>query len=318
MWGICPTGLWVTNPCGASEILENPPGNVDPFRKLGLEHYGFHRLRGFEEMRSQKGLENSCDPQSFLPASGTKSQNAVALFLREKSVCFHHHPGYQAGALPSRIPLMKVLHVNRSQAKTLVINGEEVSTGIYKEAVAGPVRVHKLTLEGDVQIDRRYHGGEHQAVYVYPFEHYAHWEKELGVVSFPPGTFGENLTTEGLLETEICIGDILRAGEIVLQVTSVRLPCFKLGYKFGKPAILKPFLRSGFSGFYCSVLEEGMISAGTAVEIIERDPRRVSARDLLGMQRLGEGTRESLEKLLEIEALSPPAREDLLARLGKA
>lgn len=212
---------------------------------------------------------------------------------------------------------MQVLHVNRSLPKTVVINGEEVTTGIYKEAVEGPVRVGRLTLEDDVQIDRRYHGGEHQAVYAYPVEHYAHWEKELGAPPFPPGMFGENLTTEGLLETEICVGDILRAGEIVLQVTSARIPCFKLGHKLNKPAILKPFLRSGFSGFYCSVLEEGMISAGTEVEIIERDPRRVSVRDLLGMQRLGEGTRESLERLLEIEALAPPAREDLLARLGR-
>lgn len=216
-----------------------------------------------------------------------------------------------------RVPIMQVLHVNRSLPKTVVINGEEVTTGIYKEPVAGPVRVGRLTLEDDVQIDRRYHGGEYQAVYVYPVEHYAHWEKELGVTAYPPGTFGENLTTRGLLETEICIGDVLRAGEIVMQVTSVRLPCFKLGHKLGKPAILKPFLQSGFSGFYCSVLVEGMISAGTAVEIVERDPRHITARDLLGMQRLGEGTRASVEKLLEIEALAPPAREDLLARLAR-
>ncbi|MEO5913750.1 MAG: MOSC domain-containing protein [Luteolibacter sp.] len=213
---------------------------------------------------------------------------------------------------------MQVLHVNRSQPRTVVINGKEIYTGIYKEPVTGPVRVNKLTLEDDVQIDRRYHGGEYQAVYAYPMEHYAHWEKALGVPSFPPGMFGENLTTQGLLETEVFIGDILRAGGVVMQVTSARIPCSKLGHKLNKPAILKSFLQSGFSGFYLRVVEEGTISAGTEVEIIERDPLKVSVRDLLGMQRLGEGNRASLEKVMEIEALAPLARKDLVAILKKS
>jgi MOSC domain-containing protein YiiM len=217
--------------------------------------------------------------------------------------------GYQA--------LMKVLHVNRSLPRTVVIQGEEVSTGIYKEPVAGPVAVGKLTLEGDAQVDRRVHGGEWQAVYAYPVEHYAHWEKELGAPPFPPGTFGENLTTAGLLETELCIGDTLRAGDVVLQVTSARIPCFKLGNKLNRPDILKPFLRSGFSGFYFRVLAEGAIAAGTVVEITGRDEARVSVRELLGMHRLGEGTRERIGRALEIEALAPIVRKDLLERLEK-
>ncbi|MES2439277.1 MAG: MOSC domain-containing protein [Verrucomicrobiota bacterium] len=212
---------------------------------------------------------------------------------------------------------MKVLHVNRSQPRTVVINGKKVSTAIYKEPVTGAVPVGKMTLEDDAQVDRRYHGGEYQAVYAYPVEHYPHWEKQLGVPSFPPGMFGENLTTQGLLETEICIGDILQAGEVVMQVTSARIPCSKLGHKLNKPDILKSFLQSGYSGFYLRVLKEGTISAGATVEITTRDPRQISVRELLGLHRLGEGTRERIEQVMQIEALAPIVRKDLVARLKK-
>ena len=212
---------------------------------------------------------------------------------------------------------MQVLHVNRALPRTIHLEGRKVLTGIYKEPVSGPVPVHQLGLEGDGQADHRYHGGEHQAVYAYPAEHYVFWENELAVPSLPPGTFGENLTVNGLLETDVCVGDIHRMGKLVVQVTSTRLPCFKLGHKLQRPDILKPFLHSGRSGYYLRVLEEGSVAAGSAVEIIAREPSRISVRALLGMQRLGEGTRESIEALLKIEALAPLARQDLEARLDR-
>jgi MOSC domain-containing protein YiiM len=212
---------------------------------------------------------------------------------------------------------MQVLHVNRAEPQTVVINGKDVLTGIYKEPVAGAVAVHKLGMEGDGQADLTVHGGPYQALYAYPVEHYGYWENELGAEPFPPGTFGENLTLEGLLETEVCIGDVHRIGELVVQVTSPRIPCFKFGNKVNKPDILKPFLHSGRSGFYLRVVEEGAVAAGTAVEIVSKDPRQVTVRDLLGMFRLGEGSRGSIEKALEIDALSPIVRKDLEARLEK-
>ncbi len=212
---------------------------------------------------------------------------------------------------------MQVLHVNRAEPRTVVINGKDVPTGIDKEPVAGPIQVNQLGLEGDGQADPTVHGGPFQAVYAYPVEHYAYWENELAATSYPPGTFGENLTLEGLMETDVCIGDIIQIGKLVLQVTSPRIPCFKLGNKLHKPDILKQFLQSGRSGFYFRVVEEGPVTSGTPVEIISRDPRKVSVRALLGMYRLGEGTRESIEKALEIDALSPLVRKDLEARLPR-
>lgn len=212
---------------------------------------------------------------------------------------------------------MQVLHVNLTLPRIVVINGKDVPTGIDKEPSPGPVPVRKLGLDGDGQADLTVHGGEHQAVYAYPVEHYSYWESELGSPSLPPGAFGENLTVEGLLETDVCIGDIHRIGELVLQVTSARIPCFKLGHKLNRPDILKPFLQSGRSGFYYKVLEEGGISAGSDLEIISRDPRQITVRSLLGMHRLGEGTRETLMAVLEIEALSPLVRRDLEGRLAQ-
>lgn len=211
---------------------------------------------------------------------------------------------------------MKVLSVNCSLPKTLLINGHKVSTGINKEPVAGLVAVHPLGLDGDGQADLTVHGGVFQAVYAYPGEHYAHWQRELACEPLPPGSFGENLTLRGLLETEVCIGDQHRIGGVILQVTGPRVPCFKLGHKLDSPGILKPFLQSGRSGFYYRVLKEGQISAGDEVEVIGRDPRAVSVRMVLGMFRLGEGTPEAIERALEIEALVPFVRRDLESRLG--
>lgn len=213
--------------------------------------------------------------------------------------------------------LMQVLHVNRSEPRTVVINGKNVLTGIYKEPVEGPIPVHKLGLEGDGQADLTVHGGPFQALYAYPVEHYSYWENYLGTEPFPPGTFGENLTLQGFMETDVRIGDIYRIGSLVLQVTSPRIPCFKFGNKLNKPDILKPFLQSGRSGFYLRVLEEGSVEAGNTIEIVSRDPREVTVRNLLGMFRLGEGNRDSIMKALSVEALSPIVRKDLEARLDK-
>lgn len=212
---------------------------------------------------------------------------------------------------------MKVLHVNRAEPRTVVINGKDVLTGIYKEPVAGPVAVHRLGLVGDGQADLTVHGGPYQALYAYPVEHYSYWEKELGVELFPPGTFGENLTVQGMLETDVCIGDQYRIGDLVVQITSPRIPCFKFGHKVHKPDILKAFLQSGYSGFYLKIINEGSIMAGTNVELVSREAHQVSVRSLLGMYRLGEGTQESIKQVLGVDALSPIVRKDLESRLER-
>lgn len=188
-------------------------------------------------------------------------------------------------------------------------------TGIYKEPASGRVRVRRHNLEGDAQADLRVHGGEHKAVYAYPLEHYAHWERELGRSGLAPGAFGENLTTSDLLETEVCIGDVLRAGTAVLQVTQPRTPCAKLAHKFARPQFIKEFLLSGRSGFYLRVVEEGELGAGDTVEFVRRDPNGVSVRALLGLTDLHETNPDLAARAMKVDALPTNWREDIIALL---
>ena len=197
------------------------------------------------------------------------------------------------------------------------IGGRAVLTGIYKRPVARRVWLGRLTVEGDGQADLTVHGGEHQAAYAYPFEHYAHWAAVLGRDTLPHGTFGENFTISGLLETEVNVGDVLRVGEASVQVTAPRLPCFKFGHKIGQPTLIKEFLQSGRSGFYLRVLEEGEVGANDPIEIMERDPAGITIRAVLGMQKLGEGDVELLRRALAIASLAPLLRADLEKRLAQ-
>ncbi len=212
---------------------------------------------------------------------------------------------------------MKLLSVNIALPQEVEINGKPVLTGIYKTPTQNRVWLGKLTLAGDGQADLSVHGGEHQAAYSYPFEHYAHWQAVLGREPFPYGMFGENFTVSGLLEDAVCVGDIWQIGGAVVQVTMPRLPCFKFGHKIGQPTILKEFLHSGRSGFYHRVLTEGEVGAGDAITLLERNSAAITVRTALGLQRLGEGDTALLRRVLDIPSLAPTLRHDLEARLAK-
>ncbi len=165
-------------------------------------------------------------------------------------------------------PRLTVLSVNVSLARPMAYRGTTVSTGIYKEPVPGRVPVGALGLRGDEQADRRVHGGPRKAVYAYPSEHYDFWKREFPGMTLPWGFFGENLTTEGLREDTVRVGDLYRIGTAVLEVTQPRFPCFKLAMKFDREDILDRFLRSGRSGFYSSVAQPGHVAAGDRIEPI--------------------------------------------------
>ncbi|HET6977922.1 MAG TPA: MOSC domain-containing protein [Pyrinomonadaceae bacterium] len=175
---------------------------------------------------------------------------------------------------------MKIISVNVGLPRLVLWHGEPVSTGIFKEPIEGRVMMRKLNLDGDRQSDLSVHGGPEKAVYVYPSEHYDFWKRELPEMDLPWGIFGENLTTTGLLETEINIGDKFRIGAAEVMVTQPRLPCYKLGIRFGRPDIIKRFMVSERSGFYLSVLKEGEIGAGDDFELIEKNESGVRVVDV--------------------------------------
>ena len=159
--------------------------------------------------------------------------------------------------------------------------GREFPTGIFKEPVSGRVRVGRLSVKGDVQADLTVHGGRDKAVYLYPAEHYDYWRTALGGGGLSPGFFGENFTAEGLVEDRVRIGDVLRAGNAVLQITKPRSPCFKLGSKAGSTHFVRTFLESGRLGYYLRVLEEGETGAGDAIERLASDPALPTVADYI-------------------------------------
>jgi MOSC domain-containing protein YiiM len=163
-----------------------------------------------------------------------------------------------------------VVSVNVGKAGKVHGQDRNVTTGIFKEPVAGRVKVRRLGVEGDEQADPTVHGGPMKAVYAYPSEHYAYWKVELGREALPWGMFGENLTTQGLLENSVRIGDEFSIGTASMEITQPRFPCYKLGVKFETMEMVRRFQASGRCGFYLSVVKEGDLGAGDRIELIRR------------------------------------------------
>src|SRR4051794_36915508 len=177
---------------------------------------------------------------------------------------------------------MKVVALNVGLPREVEWHGQTVLTSIFKTPVEHRLHVTKLNLEGDEQSDLTVHGGVDKAVYVYPSEHYEHWRRELPGVEFPWAVFGENLTTEGLLE-DVRIGDRFRIGTAEFVVTQPRLPCYKLGIRFGRMDMLKRMLKSGRTGFYFAVTTEGEVGSGDAIEKIARAEEDLTVADVVNL-----------------------------------
>jgi MOSC domain-containing protein YiiM len=152
----------------------------------------------------------------------------------------------------------------------VLVGHETVLTSIFKSPVAGRVAIRQHNIDGDRQSDLTVHGGPYKAVYCYPGEHYDYWRRQLPDAELDSGAFGENLTTEGLSEESVWIGDQYRVGSALLQVTQPRMPCYKLGIRFGRPDMVKRFWVSARPGIYFSVVAEGEVAPGDAIELAAR------------------------------------------------
>jgi len=194
-------------------------------------------------------------------------------------------------------------------------NGEPVSTGIFKEPVAGRVMLRTLNLDGDRQADLTVHGGPEKAVYVYPSEHYAFWKRELPDMDLSWGIFGENFTTEGMFETEINIGDRFRIGSAEVMVTQPRMPCYKLGIRFGRTDIIKRFLASERTGFYLSVLKEGEVGVDDAFELFDKNASGVRVVDVTRLYGSDKKNVELLRRAIATEALPESWKEYFRKRI---
>jgi MOSC domain-containing protein YiiM len=198
---------------------------------------------------------------------------------------------------------MKILSVNVGLPWEVTWQGKVVTTGIFKEPVNAPVMMRTLNLEGDRQADLTVHGGVTKAVYAYPSEHYGYWRTKLPGVDLPWSMFGENFTTEGLLEEAIYIGDRFRIGETEVMVTEPRMPCYKLGIKFGRADIIKRFLASRRTGFYFAVVREGMVDTGDAMKLIGQEQQDISVADITRLYAFEKDDLKSLRRAIKVEAL---------------
>lgn len=210
---------------------------------------------------------------------------------------------------------MKLLSVNAGLPREIEWKGKLVRTSIFKTAVRSRVRVGQLNLEGDQQSDLSVHGGVEKAVYAYSSEHYAFWREELPEMDLPWGAFGENFTTEGLLDETVHIGDRLRVGSAEFVVTQPRMPCFKLGIRFNRPDIVKRFLQSGRTGFYFAVLKEGEVTAGDSIELVKRDGNGVTVADIVTLYRRDTSNQDLFRRVSELPSLPKSWRDYFRTRL---
>ena len=212
---------------------------------------------------------------------------------------------------------MKVLTVSVGVPQ-LVKAGDEgfVSTAIFKRPVHGRVKVGELNLEGDAQADLTVHGGWSKAVYVYPGEHYEYWRNELPEMELEDAQFGENLTTEGLLETEVFIGDRLRIGTAEFVVTEPRMPCYKLGIRFGRKDILRRFMQSRRSGFYLAITKTGELEAGSEIKILSRDENKVTVTDIVRVWVEDKGDLETMSRALKVDVFPERWKEPFRERIA--
>ena len=215
---------------------------------------------------------------------------------------------------------MRLVSVNTGLPREVQWHGRIVTTGIFKQPIENHVAVRNLNLDGDRQADLTVHGGEYKAVYCYPVAHYDYWTRELLGRQLPMGMFGENFTTDGLLEDSVYIGDQFSVGSAEVIVTQPRLPCYKLGVRFQSDDMVKRFLASGRTGFYLAVTHEGEVGASDEIKVIDRDPNRVPVSEITRLyitKRYGDDEVSSVRRALRVAALPESWKEYFRERLQK-
>jgi MOSC domain-containing protein YiiM len=178
---------------------------------------------------------------------------------------------------------MKVLSINVGLPRKVLYNGQIINTAIFKDPVKGPIMLRKLNLDGDRQADLTVHGGIDKAVYSYPVEHYDYWRKQFPDMDLTWGMFGENFTTEGLLEDAVNVGDQFEIGSAKIVATQPRMPCYKLGVRFGRMDVIRRFMTSGRPGIYFKILKEGEVKTGDKIKNIKRDKNNVTVKDIVSL-----------------------------------
>ena len=213
---------------------------------------------------------------------------------------------------------MKIISTNISKTKTILYQGKEIKTGIFKVPTHDEVVIETLKITGDEQADLIYHGGEHKAVYAFSFDHYDYWKNVLKNTALPCGAFGENFTVSNLSEQEINIGDQFRFGTALLEVSQPRVPCFKLGIALNNKDAVRLFTKNYCTGVYFRVIEPGVTKSGDTVFIEKKCTHDVSVKNLFKayFDRNYEGAEHLFSEALALKELAPEWKMKLIKRLG--
>ena len=218
---------------------------------------------------------------------------------------------------PIQSTMAYVVSLNVGLPREIQTRRGPVRTAIFKSSTDQRLRAEGVNLEGDRQADLENHGGSNKAIYGYPIEHYSVWSKELERHDFEHGQFGENLTTEGLLEREVYVGDLFAVGSAILQVTQPRSPCFKLGLRMNDPKFVKTFLRSGRPGFYFGIVQAGDIGSGDELVRIERGETDITVHEVWELSYGGKDDPARLRLALQIATLEGEWSEPMRSKLAR-
>ncbi|MEH6535626.1 MAG: MOSC domain-containing protein [Psychroserpens sp.] len=212
---------------------------------------------------------------------------------------------------------MKIISTNIAKPTTFMWNGKEETTGIYKTPIDAPIHLGKEEVKGDEVSDRKVHGGEFKACYLFSADHYPNWKNLYPNLEWTNGMFGENLTVEGLNEKELHIGDIYNVGNALVQITQPREPCYKFTVKFGSQDVLKQFIDHGYPGTYIRILEEGTVKNGDIFELVKKAKDSISIFQFFELLYAKDKNKDHIKSIIDNDALPQRKRDKLTSYLDK-
>jgi MOSC domain-containing protein YiiM len=210
---------------------------------------------------------------------------------------------------------MKVISTNIAEARTVLKNGKEVKTGIYKKSTLAGIFLGTTDVRNDAVMDRKFHGGIDKACYLYSSDHYPFWKEKYPTLDWHWGMFGENLTVEGLDESDLCIGDTFTVGEAIIQVSEPRRPCSILGIRFNDNQMVKTFLQNPFPGVYVRVLKEGLVKPTDKINKLNHQCGSISITDVYSIFSTNKSNKNLIKMALAEPLLSDDCKIDIRKRL---
>jgi len=198
---------------------------------------------------------------------------------------------------------MKIISTNIGKPTKFIWNGKEETTGIYKKPTVNAIYLTRNDVVNDEISNRLNHGGFYKACYIFSIQHYPYWQELYPHLDWSWGMFGENLTVSDFDEKEVFLGEIYKVGEAIVQVSQHREPCYKLGYKFGTPQIIKQFIEYGFGGTYLSILQEGYVNIDDVFTLLEQPKLKLSVYDLFNLMFEKEKNQDHLKIAVESRAI---------------